>query len=70
MATHPSILKKAQNGTFARKKEDEATDLKLGMHAQFDSANCMGCIPSGHTSSSLCVRLKIPKTALLKYILI
>ena len=35
--------------------------LMLGMQTQLNSMNNMGWVPSGHTSSSLCVRLKMFK---------
>ena len=60
-----SVFKKAKNGTLARKKNG-ATGLKLGMQTQLDSANNMGWVPSGHTSSFLCVRQKMPKMVLPK----
>ena len=65
MTTHPLVLKKAKNGICARKKNG-VTDLKLGMQTQPDSVNNMGWVSSGHTSSSLCARLKMPKMELLK----
>ena len=36
-----------------------ATGLKLSMQTQLHSANNVGWVPSGHTSSSLCVKLKM-----------
>ena len=68
---HPFLYSKkkkkkmGQNSTFARKKNG-ATGLKLGMQTQLDSANSMGWVPSGHTSSSLCIRLKMPKMIFIK----
>ena len=56
-----SVIKKAKICTFARRKNG----LKLGMQT-LDSANNMGWVPSGHTSSSLCVRLKMPNVVLIK----
>ena len=53
------------NGTFARKK-NRATSLKLGMHTQPDSVYNMGWVPPGHTSFSLCGRLKMPKNGTFK----
>ena len=47
-------------------KKNSAADIKLGMRTQLDSANNMGRVPSGHTSSSfLYLRLKISKMVLL-----
>ena len=66
MATPFSVKKKAKNGTFARKRmESEA--YNFGMQTKLDYANSMGWVPSGHTSSSTCVRLKISKVVLKIY---
>ena len=51
---HPIMHKKeAKNGTYTR-KNNGSTGLKFGMQTQPDSANNMGWVPSGHTSSSVC----------------
>ena len=66
MSTPPYVLKKThKNGTFTIKKNG-AAGLKFDMQTQLDSANNMGWVPSGHTSSSLCVRLNMPKMVFLK----
>ena len=66
MATPLSVFKKVKNGTLARKRNG-AIGLKLGMQTQLDSSNNMGWVPSGHTSSSLWIRLKYQqKIVLLK----
>ena len=59
----PFLYSISQNGTFARKKNG-ATSLKLWHAIQLDSAKNMGWVPSGHTFSSLCLRLKISKVVL------
>ena len=51
---------KAKNGIFSRKTIG-ARDLKLGMNIQLHSGTNMGCVPPGHTSSFLCVRLLMLK---------
>ena len=63
MATPLPVFKK--KNTFAEKMM-EPQDLKLGMQTQLDCANNMGWVSSGHTSSFLCARLKMPKIVLLK----
>ena len=60
MTTLLSVLKKAKNDTFSRKKIG-ATGLKLGMHTQLNSGINMGWGPPGHTSSSWGVRLNCKK---------
>ena len=60
---------KAKNGTFARKKRRmELQAQNFGMQIQLESVNNMGWVPSGYTSSSLCVRLKMSKMVLQKNI--
>ena len=54
------LKKKTQKWYFARKTHG-ATGLKLDMHTQLDSGSNMGWVPLGHTSSSWCVKLKMPK---------
>ena len=54
------VTEKAKNGIFARKTIG-ARDLKFGMNIQLHSGSNMGCVPPGHTSSFLCVRLLMPK---------
>ena len=62
MATPLSEFKKmSQKMVLLPGEKNGGTGLKLGMPAQLDSANNMGWVPSGHTSSSLCVWLKMPK---------
>ena len=60
MATTLSVLKKKQNkyGILARHIL-EATDPKISMNTQLDSGSNMGLVIPGHTSTSVCVRLKI-----------
>ena len=65
MATPLSVLKKPKMVLFPE-KENGATDLKLGMRTQLDSVNNMERVPSGHTFSSLRVRLNMPIKVLLK----
>ena len=64
MATPLSVLKEAKNGAFA--ENNEAVNLKLLYATQLDYANNMGWVPSGHTSSSVCVKLKMSEMVLLK----
>ena len=52
------FLKNAKTGTFVRKKNG-ATGLKFGMHIQLDCANNIEWVTSGHTYSSLCVRVQM-----------
>ena len=65
---HPlPYKKKAKDCTSAlKKKKNGATHLKLDMQTQLNSVSNIRWVPSGHTSSSLCVRLKMPKILLLK----
>ena len=60
MATPPSILKKPEMVLLPEKKM-ELADLKLGMLIQLYSANNMGWVPSGHTSSSFLFVCKAKK---------
>ena len=57
--SHAGDKKEANNGTLVRQTLG-ATDLKLGIHAEFDSGSNMGRVPPGHTSFSHCVMLKMP----------
>ena len=56
----PKKKKRKKKGIFARKTIG-ARDLKLGTNIQLHSGSNMGCVPPGHTSSFLCVRLLMPK---------
>ena len=49
---------------FLPEKNLGAIDFKLGMLIQLHSGINMGWVPLGHTSSSTCVRLKVPKMVL------
>ena len=57
---YSEFFKKPKMVIFLDKKNRD-TDLKLGMKTELEYANNMGWVPSGHTSSSLCVKLKMPK---------
>ena len=49
----PFCIKKANNGAISRKR-NVAIGFKLWLQARLHSANNMGSVPSGHTSSSVC----------------
>ena len=61
-----SFHKKEPIMVLVLEKKNGATYLKLGMQTQLDSADNMAWVPSDHTSSSLCVRLNMPKMVFLK----
>ena len=61
MATPLSVFKKVKKLLMPTKKNNAVTYLKLWHETQLDSANNIGWVPSGHTSSSLCVRLIMSK---------
>ena len=60
MVTPFNVLKKPKNGTFARKQNGTTGQKTLACRHNL-TANMMGWVPSGHTSSSSCIRLKMPK---------
>ena len=67
MATLLSVFKtkkRVQNDPYTR-KSNGATGIKIGMQIQLDSVNNKGCVPSGHTTSSVC-KTKTPKMVLPK----
>ena len=67
MATSPSCdhvrQEKDKNTTFTRQTVG-ATDLKPGMHAQFEFGRNVGLFLPGHTSFNWYGRLKMPKSGI------
>ena len=61
MAAPLSVLKREPNMVLFPEKMNRATGLKFGMQTQLGSSTNMGWVPSGHTSSSWYVRLKMSK---------